>query len=83
MLPSSTRRRVRSPSARFPPSRLHSPGAPALTGRRPAAYPARPRGFAALDVPEEVRRSQLKDNTGGWSEELGSLRTRAEAPVSA
>jgi hypothetical protein len=40
-------------------------------------------GFAALDVPEEVRQSQLKDNTGGWSEELGSLRTRAEAPASA
>lgn len=40
-------------------------------------------GFAALDIPEEVCQSQLKDNTGGWSEELGSLRTRAEAPASA
>jgi uncharacterized protein YndB with AHSA1/START domain len=40
-------------------------------------------GFAALDVPEEVRQSQLKDNTGGWSEELGRLRTRAEEPASA
>jgi hypothetical protein len=40
-------------------------------------------GFAALDVPEEVSQSQLKDNTGGWSEELGSLRTRAEARASA
>jgi uncharacterized protein YndB with AHSA1/START domain len=40
-------------------------------------------GFASLDVPEEVRQSQLKDNTGGWSEELGSLRARAEAPASA
>jgi hypothetical protein len=40
-------------------------------------------GFAALDVPEETRQSQLKDNTGGWSQELGSLRTRAEEPASA
>jgi uncharacterized protein YndB with AHSA1/START domain len=40
-------------------------------------------GFAALDAPEEVRQSQLKDNTGGWSEELGSLRARAEEPASA
>ena len=40
-------------------------------------------GFAALDVPDEVRQSQLKDNTGGWSEELGSLRARAQEPASA
>ncbi|HEX3390236.1 MAG TPA: hypothetical protein VHT94_14465 [Streptosporangiaceae bacterium] len=40
-------------------------------------------GFAALEVPEEVRQSQLKDNTGGWSEELGSLSARAEEPASA
>ena len=40
-------------------------------------------GFDALDVPEEVRQSQLKDNTGGWSEELGSLRARAQEPASA
>src|ERR1700727_2482772 len=37
-------------------------------------------GFAALYVPEDVRQSQLKDNTGGWSAELGSLRARAEEP---
>ncbi len=35
-------------------------------------------GFSELDVPEEVRQNQLKDNTGGWSQELASLRTRAE-----
>jgi uncharacterized protein YndB with AHSA1/START domain len=36
-------------------------------------------GFAALDAPEPVREQQLKDNTGGWEMELGSLRERAEA----
>jgi uncharacterized protein YndB with AHSA1/START domain len=40
-------------------------------------------GFSVLDVPEQVRENQLKGNTGGWSEELGSLRTRAEEPASA
>ena len=35
-------------------------------------------GFSELDVPEEVRLNQLKDNTSGWSQELASLRTRAE-----
>jgi uncharacterized protein YndB with AHSA1/START domain len=40
-------------------------------------------GFSALDVPEQVRHNQLKDNTGGWSQELGSLRKRAEEPAPA
>jgi len=40
-------------------------------------------GFSALDVPEQVRQNQLKDNTGGWSQELDSLRKRAEEPASA
>jgi uncharacterized protein YndB with AHSA1/START domain len=37
-------------------------------------------GFAALDAPEEVRQAGIKDNTGGWSLELGSLKDRAEQP---
>jgi hypothetical protein len=37
-------------------------------------------GFAALDAPEEVRQGGIKDNTGGWSLELGSLKDRAEQP---
>ncbi|HEY6498595.1 MAG TPA: SRPBCC domain-containing protein [Streptosporangiaceae bacterium] len=36
-------------------------------------------GFAALDVPAAAREQARKDNTGGWQEELGSLRERAEA----
>ena len=40
-------------------------------------------GFSVLDVPEQVRQNQLKDNTGGWSQELVSLRKRAEEPASA
>ena len=34
------------------------------------------RGFAAL--PEDVREQAWKDNTGGWQQELGSLKERAE-----
>jgi uncharacterized protein YndB with AHSA1/START domain len=35
-------------------------------------------GFAALDASESVRKSGFDGNTAGWSEELDSLRTRAE-----
>lgn len=35
-------------------------------------------GFAALDVPDEVRQAALRDNTGGWESELASLVKRAE-----
>jgi len=34
------------------------------------------RGFAAL--PEDVREQAWKDNTGGWQQELASLKERAE-----
>jgi len=36
-------------------------------------------GFAALDAPGSVREQSLKDNTGGWREELAGLRERAES----
>jgi uncharacterized protein YndB with AHSA1/START domain len=36
-------------------------------------------GFAALDVPAAAREQARQDNTGGWQEELSSLRERAEA----
>jgi uncharacterized protein YndB with AHSA1/START domain len=36
-------------------------------------------GFQALDVPVRVRAQAWKDNTGGWAEELASLRGRAES----
>ena len=36
-------------------------------------------GFAALDVPAEVREQAWKDNHGGWQSELGSLKERSEA----
>jgi uncharacterized protein YndB with AHSA1/START domain len=36
-------------------------------------------GFAALSAPESVREQSRKDNTGGWREELASLRERAES----
>jgi uncharacterized protein YndB with AHSA1/START domain len=36
-------------------------------------------GFAALDVPAAAREQAQRDNTGGWQEELSSLRERAEA----
>jgi uncharacterized protein YndB with AHSA1/START domain len=37
-------------------------------------------GFAALAGSEELRRKALKDNTGGWPEELDALKMRAEQP---
>jgi uncharacterized protein YndB with AHSA1/START domain len=36
-------------------------------------------GFTALDLPAETREQAWKDNTGGWSLELGSLKERAES----
>ena len=35
-------------------------------------------GFAALAGSEELRRNAVKDNTGGWPQELDALKTRAE-----
>jgi hypothetical protein len=35
-------------------------------------------GFAALAGSEELRGQAVKDNTGGWPQELGALKTRAE-----
>jgi hypothetical protein len=35
-------------------------------------------GFAALDVPDEVRQAAFKSNTGGWESEIASLAKRAE-----
>jgi len=35
-------------------------------------------GFAALAGSEDLRRQAMKDNTGGWPQELGALKTRAE-----
>ncbi|MEY9964818.1 uncharacterized protein YndB with AHSA1/START domain [Streptacidiphilus sp. MAP12-16] len=35
-------------------------------------------GFAALAGSEELRRKAVKDNTGGWPQELDALKTRAE-----
>jgi uncharacterized protein YndB with AHSA1/START domain len=37
-------------------------------------------GFAALAGPEELRNQAVKDNTGGWPQELDALKTRAEQP---
>jgi uncharacterized protein YndB with AHSA1/START domain len=37
-------------------------------------------GFAALRGSEELRRQAVKDNTGGWPQELDALKTRAEQP---
>jgi uncharacterized protein YndB with AHSA1/START domain len=36
-------------------------------------------GFAALDAPVPDREQAWKDNTGGWQEELGGLKERAES----
>ena len=36
-------------------------------------------GFAALDAPEEIRESGVRDNTEGWRLELGELKTRSES----
>jgi uncharacterized protein YndB with AHSA1/START domain len=38
-------------------------------------------GFAALAGSEELRGQAVKDNTGGWPQELGALKTRAEQPT--
>ncbi|MFJ1705883.1 SRPBCC domain-containing protein [Kitasatospora sp. NPDC088346] len=35
-------------------------------------------GFAALAGSEELRTKAVEDNTGGWPQVLGALRTRAE-----
>jgi uncharacterized protein YndB with AHSA1/START domain len=37
-------------------------------------------GFAALAGSEELRRQAVKDNTGGWPQELDALKARAEQP---
>jgi uncharacterized protein YndB with AHSA1/START domain len=37
-------------------------------------------GFAALAGPKELRTKAVKDNTGGWPQELDALKTRAEQP---
>ena len=37
-------------------------------------------GFAALAGSEELRSQAVKDNTGGWPQELDALKTRAEQP---
>jgi uncharacterized protein YndB with AHSA1/START domain len=36
-------------------------------------------GFAKLEAPEELKRQSIESNSGGWTEELDSLRSRAEA----
>jgi uncharacterized protein YndB with AHSA1/START domain len=36
-------------------------------------------GFANLDAPDETKNKSVESNSGGWTEELESLRTRAEA----
>ncbi|MGH8862352.1 MAG: SRPBCC domain-containing protein [Jatrophihabitantaceae bacterium] len=36
-------------------------------------------GFARLEAPDEVKARGIESNSGGWSEELASLRNRAEA----
>lgn len=38
-------------------------------------------GFAALAGSEELRSKAVKDNTGGWPEELAALKGRAEQPA--
>jgi uncharacterized protein YndB with AHSA1/START domain len=37
-------------------------------------------GFSALAGPEELRNQAVKDNAGGWPQELDALKTRAEQP---
>jgi uncharacterized protein YndB with AHSA1/START domain len=37
-------------------------------------------GFAALAGSHELRQKALKDNTGGWADELDALKVRAEQP---
>ncbi|MGX8903826.1 SRPBCC domain-containing protein [Streptomyces netropsis] len=38
-------------------------------------------GFAALAGSEELRGKAVRDNTGGWQQELDALKTRAEQPT--
>ncbi|WP_372404888.1 SRPBCC domain-containing protein [Streptomyces luteireticuli] len=38
-------------------------------------------GFSALAGSEELRGKAVKDNTGGWQQELDALKTRAEQPA--
>lgn len=38
-------------------------------------------GFASLAAPDDLRDKQFRDNTHGWSVELGGLRERAEKPA--
>jgi uncharacterized protein YndB with AHSA1/START domain len=37
-------------------------------------------GFSALAGSEELRNQAVKDNTGGWPQELDALKSRAEQP---
>ncbi len=37
-------------------------------------------GFASLAGSEELRRKAVRDNTGGWPQELDALKARAEQP---
>jgi uncharacterized protein YndB with AHSA1/START domain len=36
-------------------------------------------GFAKLDAPDGLKKETIESNSGGWTQELDSLRTRAEA----
>ena len=36
-------------------------------------------GFSRLDATDEVKTQAIESNSGGWTEELSSLRNRAEA----
>lgn len=36
-------------------------------------------GFSRLNIPESAREDAWKSNTGGWNEEIKSLKARAEA----
>lgn len=38
-------------------------------------------GFGGLAGGDELRRKALEDNTGGWAEEIASLKARAERPA--
>ncbi|HEY2041726.1 MAG TPA: SRPBCC domain-containing protein [Jatrophihabitans sp.] len=35
-------------------------------------------GFAKLDAPDELKNQSIESNSGGWTQQLDSLRTRAE-----
>jgi hypothetical protein len=36
-------------------------------------------GFAKLDASEELKSKSIESNSGGWTEQIASLRARAEA----